>query len=94
MDGVQQFLDFIETIEDDPRIGIAHISLYQVLLYEYIKGSFQIPIHVDRDRVMRKAKMGRKTYNKRLKELKEYGYIDYKPSSNPLQKSQVYFNRL
>ena len=91
---VQQIIDFYSTIESDSRIGLKHISLYMALLCEYISASSQFPIYVNRDRLMIIAKMSRRTYNKCLKELQEYGYIKYKPSSDPGKRSQVYLNRL
>ena len=94
MEAMQQFVEFIETIEEDPRIGMAHMCLYDVLLYEYIKSASQFPIYVDRDYIMRKAKMCRKTYHKRLRELQQYGYIDYRPCCDPGKKCQVTLNRL
>lgn len=94
MEGMRQFMDFTETIEDDSRIGMTHISLYLALLYEYIRGSSQLPIYADRERLLQRAKMCRKTYNKSMKELQEYGYISYKPSCDPCKKSQVFLKRL
>ena len=94
MEGLQQLVDFIETAEEDARMGMAHMSLYQVLLYEYIKRSSQSPIYVDREQVMRKAKMCRKTYQRRMKELKEYGYIRYMPCCDSRGKYEVILNRL
>ena len=49
---VQQIVDFYSTIEVDSRIGLKHISLYMALLSEYINGSSQLPIYVNRDRLM------------------------------------------
>jgi hypothetical protein len=91
---VQQILDFYSTIEDDSRIGLKHISLYMALFCEYITASSQFPIYVNRDRLMIISKMSRKTYNKCLKELQEYGYIKYEPSCDPAKRSQVFLNKL
>ena len=38
---------------------------------------------------MKNFRISRKTYNKCMKELQEYGYIRYKPSSNPQVGSKV-----
>ena len=91
---VKQILDFYSTIEGDSIIGLKHISLYMALLSEYITASSQLPIYVNRDRLMIIAKMSRKTYNRCLKELQEYGYIKYRPSCDPGKRSQVFLNRL
>jgi hypothetical protein len=58
---VQQIVDFYSTIEGDSRIGLKHISLYMALLSEYITAASQLPIYVNRDRLMIIAKMSRKT---------------------------------
>jgi len=72
---------FYKTIESDQRISSTHISLYMALLHECSKSHFQGPIVIDRSEIMKKAKISsRVTYNKRIKELHEYKYIEYQPS--------------
>ena len=90
MENFQPLTDFYEAIADDARIGATHISLYIALLQEWNTAVAQNPLSVNRDTMMKAARMGRKTYNKCLKELQEYGYIKYEPSSNPLIKSKIY----
>lgn len=94
MDGTQQLLDFCDTIEEDARIGITHVSLYVALLYEYLTGSLQQPIYANSTKLMKKAKMSRRTYMKCIRELQQFGYISYKPSCDPGKRSQVYLKRL
>ena len=90
MENFQPLTDFYEAIEDDARIGATHISLYMALLQEWNTTVAQNPLSVNRDTMMKAARMGRKTYNKCMKELQDYGYIKYEPSSNPLIKSKIY----
>ena len=90
MENFQPLTDFYEAIADDARIGATHISLYMALLQEWNTTVAQNPLSVNRDTMMKAARMGRKTYNKCMKELQEYGYIKYEPSSNPLIKSKIY----
>lgn len=94
MEDLQQLADFYETIADDARIGVTHICLYVALLHEWNLASLQNPIHIGRSSLMKNAKISRKTYNKCMRELQEYGYIKYEPSSNPFEKSRVCLNRL
>lgn len=94
MEPVAQLTDFYETIAGDARIGIAHISLYTALLHELCLAPGIVQLNVDRDKLISKVKMSRKTYNKCLKELNEYGYIRYEPSLNPFKKSKVHLNKL
>lgn len=93
MENFQPLTDFYEAIADDARIGATHISLYMALLQEWNIAVAQNPLSVNRDTMMKAARMGRKTYNKCMKELQEYGYIKYEPSSNPLIKSKIYLKK-
>ena len=94
MENFQPLTDFYEAIADDARIGATHISLYMALLQEWNTTVAQNPLSVNRDTMMKAARMGRKTYNKCMKELQEYGYIKYEPSYNPLIKSKIYMNKV
>lgn len=93
MENFQPLTDFYEAIADDARIGATHISLYMALLQEWNIAVAQNPLSVNRDTMMKAARMGRKTYNKCMKELQEYGYIKYEPSSNPLIRSKIYMKK-
>lgn len=92
---MEQLSAFYEAIAGDARIGVTHICLYMALLHEarnlLTQGSV---FEVNRDRVMQQARISRKTYNKCMKELQEYGYIKYEPSSNPSRQSRVYLKKL
>lgn len=69
----------------DNRVGPTHISLYFALLHE-AGHTLTIGFYLRRAIVMQKAKIySTVTLNKCLRELHEYGYIDYKPSFIPGQ---------
>jgi len=69
----------------DNRIGPTHISLYYALLHE-AGHPLAIPFYLQRDPVSRKAKIySSVTLNRCLRELHDYGYIDYRPSYTPGQ---------
>lgn len=91
---MQQLADFYEAIGDDVKIGMSHICVYMALLNEMKSSLSGTIVEVHRDSLMKNARVSRKTYNKCMKELQEYGYIKYEPSSNPLVGSIVYLNRL
>ena len=77
--------DFYETIDDDPRIGVTHISLYIALLQRWNLNNCENPVAIARSDIMKAAKINsRSTYNTCINDLKNYGYIRYFPSSNPL----------
>lgn len=94
MENFQLLTDFYEVIAEDARISATHISLYLALLQAWKKRLSKSPFFIQRDTVMKVAKISRKTYNKRMKELQQYGYIKYEPSSNPFVRSSVYLKSL
>ena len=94
MDILQQLTDFYDTIAEDARIGVTHICLYMALVYESNTSLSGSTVCITRHILMKNARISRKTYNKCMKELQQYGYIKYEPSSNPSIGSKVYFNKL
>ena len=94
MGGIEAINNFYETIAEDNRIGYSHISIYITLLYFIQDKPLNIPLHIYRERIMKTARMSRRTYNKCMRELVDYGYIKYEPSSNPAQGSKVYLKKL
>lgn len=68
---------------DDPRITTQHISLYAALLNLLHERKGENPLYVFRKDLMPVSKIsGRATFYRTIKELHEYGYIDYTPSYN------------
>ena len=91
----EPIIEFYETIADDSRITVTHISLYIALLYQWNLNSRKNPISINRNDIMKTAKISaRCTYNKYIHELHDFGYIKYIPSSNPLVGSTIYLKRL
>lgn len=73
--------DFYKAIASDYRLGATHISLYLALLFDFSMNRFENPVVLKRRKVMAKSKISsRTTYNRCMKELHSYGYIEYKPS--------------
>ena len=74
---------FYQKAGADNRLSPAHISLYFALLHE-AGHTLSIPFYLQRPVVMQKAKIcSSVTLNRCLRELHEYGYIDYRPSFTP-----------
>ncbi len=87
--------DFFSAIETDPRISITHIGIYAALLQYWSKHRFENPVHVFSYDIMRIAKISASTtFHKVIRELSEYGYIEYEPSFKRNKGSKVYFIRL
>lgn len=75
-----RFFDFYQRVATDHRIGPTHISLYMALAFTS-GHDLAVPFYVPRDQVMALAKISSTvTYHRRLRELHEYGYVEYRPS--------------
>ena len=86
---------FFTLIQGDERISVWHISLYIALLHLWNQRGCQNPIAITRKEVMHLAHINAlATYHKCIKELKEFGYIEYIPSYNPFLGSLVSFKHL
>lgn len=93
MDSSNHFKHFLNAAADDPRIGASHISLYMALYQHWINNKCIDPFSLRRDEVMKTAKInGIATYHKCIKELNEYGYIQYLPSYRPKSNTKVYLS--
>ena len=95
MEQVKELISFYSAIKSDPRIGTTHISLYMALFQFYNLNRLSNPILITRTAVMEVAKIsGLATYHKCMKDLVEYGYIQYQPSYNPSISSRVYLLKI
>lgn len=91
MKGVPEVSVFMERAEKDARLGPLHISLYMSILYCWLRKHTEGAVCVTGRELMPIAKIGGLTPMYRtLKELDEYGYIDYKPSHSLSDKSRIY----
>lgn len=92
MEQMKELTDFFSAIRDDNRIGTTHISLYMALFQLYNLNQFKNPVEITRAEVMGVAKIsGLATYHKCIRDLTEFGYIQYQPSYNPAISSKVLF---
>lgn len=74
---------FYQKAGTDNRISPTHISLYFALLHE-AGHTLAIPFYLRREWVAKKAKISSPvTLNRCLRELHDYGYVDYRPSFTP-----------
>ncbi len=90
MEQVKELTSFYSAIKGDHRIGTTHISLYMALFQFYNLNRLENPIQITRTAVMEVAKIsGLATYHKCMRDLVEFGYIQYEPSYNPAINSQV-----
>ena len=91
MERLKELTHFYTAIKDDHRIGTTHISLYMSLFQFYNLNGFTNPVEITRATVMKVAKIqGIATFHSCIKDLNDYGYIEYKPSYNPAISNKVY----
>lgn len=91
MERVKELTSFYDAIKNDNRISTTHISLYMALFQLYNLNQFYNPVNITRASLMDTAKIsGLATYHKCIKDLHEFGYIQYIPSFNPAICSRVF----
>jgi len=77
-------------IYGDERLCPGHISLYLALFFYWNMYRFPEEFPVNRQELMKMAKIGSKsTYHRLLKQLDHMGYINYSPSHSPTSPSKV-----
>jgi hypothetical protein len=75
----------------DERLTPYHISLYYTLVQFWNRAHFRNPISISRYELMQVSKIGSvNTYIRCIKELEQFGFIQYKPSYNAQIGSSVY----
>lgn len=83
---------FFAAIAKDGRISITHIGIYAALLQYRAQNGFINPIQVFSRDIMEIAKISSPTtFHKCVRELSEYGYINYRPSYKRNQGSEIFF---
>ena len=76
---------------DNIRLNATHISLYLALFQFWNLNHFQNPISISRHEMMKLSKIeAYGTYHKCIKDLQDFGYIEYLPSFNPYKGSMVH----
>ena len=92
MEILQHIESFYDAVSENPKISVTHISLYMSLLLKWHKQGCKEPFGFRRVEIMRDAKINsRHTYNKCINELQENGLLRYRPASNHVAKSCIYF---
>ena len=90
MNYIRHLTGFYEKIHEDSRLNPTHISLYLALFQFWNLNHFQNPISISRNEMMKLSKIAALgTYHKCIKDLQNFGYIEYLPSFNPYKGSLV-----
>jgi replication initiation and membrane attachment protein DnaB len=91
MERVKALSSFYAAIREDHRIGPTHISLYMAIFQLYNLNGFVNPVHANRALLMDMAKIaGLATFHKCIKELHEFGYVQYMASHDHRVMSKIF----
>lgn len=91
MNYIKHLAGFFDRVAADERLNPTHVSMYVSLFQFWNASRFQNPISISRNELMKVSKISAKaTYHKCMKELNDFGYLQYKPSYNPFKGSLVY----
>ncbi|MBL7893623.1 MAG: transcriptional regulator [Bacteroidia bacterium] len=90
MNYIRHLNTFFEKASQDDRLNPTHISLYMALFQYWNINRFRNPVSISRHQLMKVSKIGsRVTYNRCLRQLHMFNYINYIPSHNPFKGSLV-----
>ena len=90
MNYIRHLSGFFERLAEDERLSSYHISLYIALFQHWNANRFSDQFTISRTEVMQLARIGSaNTYARCMKELANWGYIIYFPSSNLHSGSKV-----
>jgi len=91
MNYIRHLNSVFELFTKDSRLNPTHISIYIALFQLWNINRFTESFYINREEVMRIAKVGSKsTYHRCLKELDYWKYIRYLPSHNLYKGSRVH----
>ena len=91
MNYIKHLAGFFDKVASDERLNPTHVSMYVSLFQFWNASRFQNPISISRNELMKVSKISAKaTYHKCMRELNDFGYLQYKPSFNPFKGSLVY----
>lgn len=81
---------YFKCVASDERLFPTHISLVMALFYFSSGEQPALPFQVSRPKLMRFSRIRSiATYHKNIKDLTDYGYIEYKPSWHPQRGTQI-----
>jgi hypothetical protein len=90
MNYIKHLKGFYERVEDDEKITPHHISLYMALFQFWNNARFRSQFDINRQELMGMSRIGSPhTYARCMKQLNDWGYIEYSASSNRYSVSKV-----
>lgn len=83
MNYIRHLNSFFEISGKDSRLSAYHVSLYMALFQLWNRNRFRDSFPVDREELMQLSRIGSKnTYAKCMKQLHQWGYIQYSARGN------------
>ena len=80
-------------LSNDARITVWHFSIFMAVFLRFRENPLNNPISITRREIMKSAHIKSiATYHKCVKQLKEFGYLEYFPSYDPLLGSRIYLH--
>ncbi len=90
MNYIKHLKGFYQRMGDDEKITPHHISLYMALFQFWNNARFRGQFDINRQELMAMSRIGSPhTYARCMKELNDWGYIEYSASSNRYSVSKV-----
>lgn len=90
MERFRPIAGFFDGIRNDPRIAITHIGLYAAIVQYWQDHGFANPIEAYSYDIFPVAKISVNTYHKCMRDLHDFGYINYEPSFKRNQPSRFF----
>jgi hypothetical protein len=86
---------FFQKATTDKRLAPCHISLYLGIFQQWVGQNFENRVQIVKDELMLLSKLNAKaTYYKVIRDLHEFGYIEYFPATSKHEKSFVKLSKL
>ena len=90
MNYIKHLTGFFHRVHTARNLNPTHISLYLALFQCWNINRFNNPTSISRDEIMKASKINSKvTYHKCIKELHNFGFLEYLPTYNPHSGSYV-----
>ena len=86
-----EFNTAISQLSNDDRVTVWHVCVYMAIFFRWRENAYRNPVSITRREIMRLAHIGSiATYHKYIRQLHDFGYLEYLPSYNPSLGSHVY----
>src|SRR5687768_15560143 len=90
LENMKQITDLINQVNLDERLKPLHLSMCMALCNCWIKNRFKASYNVSRRQLMKSSRIhSTATYHRIIKDLQNFGYVQYEPSYHPVRGSRI-----